>query len=92
MSTTAPNSPTARAKASVTPERIAGSRFGKTIRRKIAVGRAPSEAAASSISVSSSSNTGCTARTTNGSVTNSSASSSPSLVKATSIRNGPPGP
>ena len=34
---------------------------------------APSDRAASSISVSSSSSTGCTVRTTNGSVTNSSA-------------------
>ena len=74
MSTTAPNSPTARANASATPERIAGSRFGKMIRRKIGERRAPSEAAASSISRSSSSSTGCTARTTKGSVTNSSAS------------------
>src|SRR5436190_344012 len=36
ISTTAPNSPTARANASATPDRIAGRRLGKTIRRKIA--------------------------------------------------------
>src|SRR6266545_3034626 len=66
ISTTAPNSPTARAKASATPERIAGSRFGKMMRRKIAKRDAPSDAAASSISRSSSSSTGCTVRTANG--------------------------
>ena len=92
ISTTAPNSPTARANASATPDRIAGSRFGKTIRRKIANEPAPSEAAASSISVSSSSSTGCTARTTKGRVTNSSARSRPVRVKATLTPNGPPGP
>ena len=92
MSTTAPNSPTARANASATPESTAGSRFGKTILRKTPIGRAPSEAAASSISSSSSISTGCTARTTNGSVTNSSAIRIPMRVKATSIPNGPPGP
>ena len=40
------------------------------IRRKVVNGPAPSEAAASSMSRSSSSSTGCTARTTNGRVTN----------------------
>ena len=75
ISTTAPNSPTARAKASATPERMAGRRFGKMIRAKIDRRPAPSDAAASSISRSSSINTGCTVRTTNGSVTNSSATS-----------------
>ena len=64
----------ARAKASAMPERIAGRRFGRTIRRKTVWPRAPSEAAASSISRSSSSSTGCTLRITNGSVSNSSAS------------------
>ena len=44
------------------------------IRRKVVKLLAPSDAAASSISRSSSISTGCTARTTNGSVTNSSAS------------------
>ena len=47
--------------------------FGSTIRRNTVNSLAPSERAASSISVSSSSSTGCTVRTTNGSVTNSSA-------------------
>ena len=43
------------------------------MRRNVVNGRAPSDAAASSISRSSSSSTGWTARTTNGSVTKSSA-------------------
>ena len=59
------------------PARIAGLRFGKMIRRKVVSGPAPSEAAASSISRSSSSSTGCTARTTNGRVTKSSATTQP---------------
>ncbi len=45
------------------------------MRRKRREREAPSEAAASSISRSSSISTGCTVRTTNGSVTKSSASS-----------------
>ncbi len=73
MRTTDPNSPTARANASAAPETIAPVRFGNTIRRKTASEPAPSDAAASSISRSSASSTGWTARTTNGSVTNSSA-------------------
>ena len=90
--TTAPNSPTARANASATPERIAGSRFGKTMRRKTARRPAPSEDAASSISRSSSISTGCTARTTNGNVTKRSASTSPARWKATSTPKGLFGP
>ena len=78
--TTEPNSPTARANASATPERIPGSRFGNTIRRNVASRPAPSDEAASSISVSSSSSTGCTVRTTNGSVTKRSASSTAQRV------------
>ena len=48
--------------------------------RKIRWLGAPSEAAASSISSSTSSRTGCTARTTNGRVTNSSAITTAALV------------
>src|SRR6476469_8031123 len=55
------------------PDRMAGTRLGRTTRRKVVVEDAPSEAAASSISRSSSCTTGWTERTTNGSVTNSSA-------------------
>ena len=61
--TTEPNSPTARAKPSAAPETMAGTRFGRMIRRKVVGPEAPSDAAASSISRSSSSRTGCTART-----------------------------
>ena len=80
ISTSDPNSPTARAKASAVPVRIAGARLGRMIRRTIVSGFAPSEAAASSISVSSSIRVGCTARMTNGSVTNSSARTTPIMV------------
>jgi hypothetical protein len=43
------------------------------IRRKVVNGEAPSEAAASSVSRSSASSTGCTLRTAKGSVTKASA-------------------
>ena len=92
MSTSAPISPTARAKASATPERIPGRMFGSTIRRKTARSEAPSERPASSISVSSSIRTGCTVRTTNGSVTKSSAITIAARVKATLIPIGDFGP
>ena len=74
MITSAPNSPTAFAKASATPERIPGRMFGRTMRRKVVASDAPSECAACSSSGSSSCSTGWTVRTTNGSVTNMSAS------------------
>ncbi len=90
--TTAPNSPIARAKASATPERIAGNRFGKTMRRKMATRPAPNDAAASSCSRSSSSSTGWTVRTTNGSVTKSSATRMPVRLYASSIPTGLRGP
>jgi len=73
ISTSEPNSPTARAKLSATPEMIAGARLGRTTRRSTVSGLAPSDSAASSIETSSSCSTGCTERTTKGSVTNSSA-------------------
>ena len=73
MSTTEPNSPMQRAKPSAPPVRIAGTRLGSTIRRITVNGDAPRDAAASSMSRSSSSSTGWTERTMNGSVTNSSA-------------------
>lgn len=59
---------------------IAGARVGSTTRRNVTRLEAPSEAAASSTSLSSSMSTGCTARTTNGSVTNASATASPQRV------------
>ena len=70
----------ARANASATPDSNAGSRCGNTMRRKIVSLLAPSDAAASSISRSSSISTGCTVRTTNGNVTKSSAISTPQRV------------
>ena len=82
MRITAPNSPIARANASATPDSSAGRKTGKMIRRKMVKRPAPSDAAASSISLSSSISTGCTVRTTNGSVTNSSAASTPARVYA----------
>ncbi len=50
MITSEPNSPTAFANASATPERIPGSTFGKTTRRKVCQFYAPSDFAACSIS------------------------------------------
>ena len=58
ISTVAPNSVMARVKASAVPARIAGSRFGRMIRRKMVSRPAPSDAAPSSISWSSSTSTG----------------------------------
>ena len=63
-----------------------------TIRRKITPLLAPREAAASSTSRSSSSSTGCTERTTNGSVTNISATSTIARVNARWMPNGLSGP
>ena len=50
MITSAPNSPTAFANASATPERMPGRMFGKTIRRNVVADDAPSECAAPSSS------------------------------------------
>src|SRR5690349_1605641 len=90
--TTDPNSPRARPSASPAPEMIAGASAGRITRLKVVNGLAPRDAAASSASVSSSINTGCTERTTNGNVTNSSANSTAHFVKATSTGAGPLGP
>src|SRR5919199_4814102 len=62
------------------------------MRRKTVSRPAPSEAAASSISTSSSSSVGCTVRTTKGSVTKSSASTTAPRVKATLTPTGLRGP
>ena len=56
--TSAPISPTARANASATPERMPGRMFGRTMLRKTRNSPAPSERAACSDSTSSSSSTG----------------------------------
>jgi hypothetical protein len=92
MITSAPNSPTAFANASAIPERIPGRRLGKTMRRKVVAGEAPSECAACSSSGSSSWSSGCTVRTTNGSVTNIIASTIAVRVYATSTPTGDCGP
>ena len=62
------------------------------MRRKTVKRLAPSDSAACSISRSSSSSTGCTARTTNGSVTNSSATTTETFVKAMLMPTGLSGP
>ena len=92
MITSDPTSPIAFANASATPERIPGRMFGRTMLRNVLGSDAPSERDASSISRSSSVRTGCTVRTTNGSVTNISASTIDVRVNATSIPIGDCGP
>ena len=92
MITSDPNSPTAFANASATPERIPGRMLGKTTRRNVVSCDAPSECAACSTSGSSSSSTGCTVRTTNGSVTNIRQSTIAVCVKATLMSIGDVGP
>ena len=88
MKITEPYSPIARAKASANPVSRAGVRTGKTTRRKLCHGDAPSVAAASSSSRGSSSRTGCTVRTTNGSPMKMRATRTPSGVNATLIPSG----
>ena len=80
ISTTEPNSPIARENARPAPDSSDGSSAGRITEVKIVGLLAPSEAAACSTSRSSSSSTGCTERTTNGSVTNSSATPTPHVV------------
>ena len=66
MNTTAPNSPSDRANAIVTPARNAGRISGQITSAKTCHGRAPRLCAASSISAEMSSSTGWTVRTTKG--------------------------
>ena len=80
MKTTAPNSPSERAKLSVTPVIKAGRIAGNTTLRKIVKDEAPSVAAACSYCGSRSSSTGCTVRTTNGIEVNDIASATPQIV------------
>ena len=75
-----PNSPTARANASPAPASTEGSRLGRMTRNRTWRRVAPREAAASSVSASSSASTGWTLRTQKGSVTKSSAAPTPSRV------------
>ena len=83
MKMTEPYSPIPRANASVNPVVTAGMSGGNTIRRRMFVREAPSNAPASSVSRSKSCSTGCTVRTTNGRPTKTSATRMPSGVKAT---------
>src|SRR4051812_6525490 len=76
------------AKASAPPETIAGMRLGRMMRRNVVPAPAPSDVAASSISLSSSMRTGCTERTTNGRVTKSSDIATAVFVKATLMPTG----
>ena len=92
MSTTEPYSPMARAKASPVPLSTAGSSAGSTTDRKMVRLLAPSEAAACSTSRSASISTGCTERTTNGSVTKASATITPGWVALRWIPTGLCGP
>lgn len=78
--TTEPNSPIARENARPAPDNNAGVSDGNTTEVKILAQLAPSDAAASSVSRSISSSTGCTARTTNGNVTNANATPTPVAV------------
>src|ERR1700693_5617234 len=75
--TTEPNSPIARENASPPPVSSAGVSAGRITVLKIVELFAPSDAAACSDSRSTSISTGCTARTTNGNVTNNSATPTP---------------
>ncbi len=85
MKITEPYSPSARAKARANPVSRAGRSAGRMTRSAIWTGRAPSVAAASSVSCARSRNTGSTVRTTNGMPTKTSATNTPSGVKATLI-------
>jgi len=67
INTTDPYSPSPRAKAKINPLSKAGKIAGKITLRNVCNRFAPKLAAASSTSISSSSNTGCRERTMNGS-------------------------
>ena len=91
-STSEPYSLTPRANDSAAPAAIAGVSAGRMMRRKIVNRLAPRDAAAYSTSGSSSASTGCTVRTTNGSVTNRNARNTAMRVFATSTPIGLRGP
>ena len=91
-STSDPYSLTPRANERAAPAAMAGTRLGSTIRRNVVKRLAPSDAAASSTSGSSSASTGWTVRTTKGSVTNRNASVTARGVLATSTPIGLSGP
>ena len=83
MKMTEPYSPMAREKASVKPVISAGRIAGMRTKRKVCQRLAPSTAAASSISGSMSSITGCSVRTTKGRLMKVSATTMPTGVNAT---------
>ena len=78
MKITEPYSPMARAKASANPVMSVGNSVGAMMLQKVLKRLAPSVAAASSISRSRFSSTGCKVRTTKGIPTNVSAMTTPS--------------
>ena len=92
ISTTEPNSPTARAKARPAPASTDGRMLGTMTRRSTWRWLAPRDEAASSVSASSSASTGWTLRTQKGSVTKASAHAMPRRVPARLTWNGLFGP
>ena len=81
MSTVEPNSLIARANASAAAGQIAGNMFGRMIRRKVVTGcGAERRRRLLHLACRARISTGCTVRTTNGSVTNSSATTTPARV------------
>jgi len=88
MKITEPYSPTAREKPSATPVRSVGQIDGSTTQMKLWNLEAPRVSAARSTSRSRSPSTGCSVRTTNGRLTNASATTMPSGVYATRIPSG----
>jgi hypothetical protein len=80
MKMTEPYSPTAREKPSATPVSSVGQIEGSTTQTKVWKLEAPRVSAARSTSRSRSTSTGCSVRTTNGRLTNASATTIPSGV------------
>src|SRR6476661_9417674 len=91
-STSDPYSLMPRAKLRAAPEVIAGANAGMIKVRNVVKRDAPSDAAASSTSGSSSASTGCTVRTTNGRVTKRNARKTAIRVLAQSTPSGLDGP
>jgi hypothetical protein len=91
-STSEPYSLIPRAKDRAAPAAIAGVSDGRITRRNVVSRLAPSDAAASSVSRSRVSSTGCTVRTTKGSVTNARARNTATRVLATLTPSGEFGP
>ena len=77
----APNSPSARAQHSTAPATRLGARAGSVTVRKVATGRAPSVAAASSSPASAERSAPSTVTTRNGIATNVCATTTAAVVK-----------